>query len=158
MPYYVKINGETIGPGTSDDLRRLAAAGELRGVLISKSPDGPWTPAEQIKGLGVAALPTPGPPKPPPKPVEVVGTQKDASPGTWRYYLRRAARQAVLAPVLGIIGGTAIFVANSFGNDGGAIGGVAAFVGGGLVLFGIAALLAALLNAICALYLFVMQV
>lgn len=53
------VDGAVDGPHLGDALKRMALAGTLRpDELISKSEDGPWTPAHRVRGLSFAPQPT----------------------------------------------------------------------------------------------------
>lgn len=61
---------EVEGPLTPQQLKQWFAQGSVEDWGVSKSPDGPWTSAAQVKGLAAAASP---PPRPPPLPAAAGG-------------------------------------------------------------------------------------
>ncbi len=70
-PWYVKAAGEELGPLTSEQLKTLAHEGEISaGTPISRSLEGPWVPAIQVKGLVFApGLPNEEPAGPDMRPI-----------------------------------------------------------------------------------------
>jgi hypothetical protein len=52
---------EVKGPLTAQQLRNWFAQGQVGNWGVSKSPDGPWTPAAKVKGLGDSIPPPPRP-------------------------------------------------------------------------------------------------
>jgi len=59
VQWYCQINGQLVGPATSDQLRQLAQQQKLSPRdLVRQAPNGPWTPASQVPGL-FAAQPAP---------------------------------------------------------------------------------------------------
>lgn len=64
MDWYCRIvaTGEAFGPITDGDLKNLAEQGRLgRHDMVARSPDGPWYPASQVRGLFAAAPPASAP-------------------------------------------------------------------------------------------------
>lgn len=55
------FTGEVKGPLTTQQLRNWFAQGQVEDWGVSKSPDGPWTPAAKVKGLGDSIPPPPRP-------------------------------------------------------------------------------------------------
>ncbi|MGQ9913080.1 MAG: GYF domain-containing protein [Thermogutta sp.] len=63
VDWYCRIvaTGEAFGPITDGDLRNLAEQGRVgRHDMVARSPDGPWYPAAQVRGLFAAAPPAGG--------------------------------------------------------------------------------------------------
>ena len=50
--FYRTIGVQQVGPISSDELRNLAQRGMLsHDTLVKNSPEGPWVPADRVKGL-----------------------------------------------------------------------------------------------------------
>lgn len=74
--FFYRLNGRNLGPISADDLRRLAAVGQITPeTQIARSQDGPWRQAYEVKGL---EFPAESPP-PPGKPTAAAATAGDAS-------------------------------------------------------------------------------
>lgn len=50
--WYIQLDGTPIGPVSSEELKRLAAAGRIRpDMLVRKGDQGKWYPAQRVAGL-----------------------------------------------------------------------------------------------------------
>ena len=69
-PWYLRVGSHEMGPFAPDDLRTFVAAGRIqRGTHVRKGDEGPWVPAENVRGLlDAPPLRPPPPPLKPPAP------------------------------------------------------------------------------------------
>jgi len=64
--WYCKIGGQELGPMTDQQLRAMAAAGQIaRHELVRQGPAGQWMPAGRLQGLFQQATPVQNPPAAP---------------------------------------------------------------------------------------------